>query len=451
MFIENKITGYLSNQSFLTYLYLKVLAPKVYMKDILKKSQILDIVLDRKLRELSVTTQFESLAGHVFEGLEGPELFQLNKRTKCINFHLSTNFFKNCNLLTYIDLSYCDLKSIDLNAFVELSKLKRLNLSHNHISEIIPVENGFKVFFDHLELQVNNLANFFGRSKNSTRCFVGCQFLKNINLSLNKLNSIVFDDFSNLNSLISLDLAHNNIEELVNSGNCQVHIVSLILNNNKLRELKEKSFINFVKLANLNLKSNQIETIDSDSFDSSNKITYLDLSNNNLKLIKSKFFSLLCELRDLNLSQNQIETIETNSFDKLFKLNRLDLSENIIAKLVPNLFVNLERLKTLDLSRNRLKQVEKYYFKINHSTLTRLDLCFNQISSYEKNAFSYLMGINTDSPLDNAKASETSNILKIILVGNVKIIPYHTDYDRKRLCFRCNLPVDSKYLNTNFN
>ncbi len=247
MFIENKITGYLSNQSFLTYLYLKVLAPKVHMKDILKKSQILDIVLDRKLypiseRHLSVTTQFESLAGHVFEGLEGPELFQLNKRTKCINFHLSTNFFKNCNLLTYIDLSYCDLKSIDLNAFVELSKLKRLNLSHNQISEIIPVENGFKVFFDHLELHDNNLANFFGRSKNSTRCFVGCQFLKNINLSLNKLNSIVFDDFSNLNSLISLDLAHNNIEELVNSGNCQVHVASLILNNNKLRELKEKSY-----------------------------------------------------------------------------------------------------------------------------------------------------------------------------------------------------------------
>jgi Leucine-rich repeat (LRR) protein len=426
MFIENKITGYLSNQSFLTYLYLKVLAPKVHMKDILKKSQILDIVLDRKLypiseRHLSVTTQFESLAGHVFEGLEGPELFQLNKRTKCINFHLSTNFFKNCNLLTYIDLSYCDLKSIDLNTFVDLSKLRSLNLSHNHISEIIPVENGFKVFFEHLELQNN------------------------------KLNSFVFDDFSNLNSLISLDLAHNNIEELVNSGNCQVHVESLNLNNNKLRELKEKSFINFLKLADLNLKSNQIETIDSDSFDSSNKITYLDLSKNNLKLIKSKFFSLLCELSDLNLSQNQIETIETNSFDKLFKLNRLDLSENIIAKLVPNLFVNLERLKTLDLSRNRLKQVEKYYFKINHSTLTRLDLSFNRISSYEKNAFSYLMGINTDSPLDNAKASETSNILKIILVGNVKIIPYHTDYDRKRLCFRCNLPVDSKYLNTNFN
>ena len=56
------------------------------------------------------------------------------------------------------------------------------------------------------------------------------------------------------------------------------------------------------------------------------------------------------------------------------------------------------------------------------------------------------MGINSANPLDNAKASEIADILKIILVGNIKKTPYHTDYDRKRICFSCNLPKDSKYL-----
>jgi Leucine-rich repeat (LRR) protein len=122
-----------------------------------------------------------------------------------------------------------------------------LNLSNNQISEIISLENGNKSYFKNLELENNSLLNFCGHSKNSVSCFVGCQLLENIDLSHNKLNSIVFDNLSVLKNLRTVNLADNKIEELINSGSSQIHVEYLILTNNKLREIKAKSFINSKK------------------------------------------------------------------------------------------------------------------------------------------------------------------------------------------------------------
>ena len=91
MFIENKITGPLTNQVLLTYVYLKVLAEKVNLTDTLKISQILNFVLDKNLSIFSVSTVFKSFAGDIFEEFNGPESFQLHlhKTPSLINYYFS--------------------------------------------------------------------------------------------------------------------------------------------------------------------------------------------------------------------------------------------------------------------------------------------------------------------------------------------------------------------------
>ena len=398
--IKNKETGCLTNKMLLTYLYLEALLEEANKNDILKESQILHIVLDKKVKNLSVSTKFTLLANETFEGLEGLESFQLNKNGNS-SIHISNSFFKCCNDLSSIDLSNCNLKSVDINLIADLPKLIKLNLSSNKIREIIPLKSECKAYLKELNLKNNNLSNFFDHLENSVGCFDGCHSLESIDLSENKLISIDFLQFSVL-KLKTLNLSDNQIRELVNSS-------------------KEK-----------------ITTLKS-----------LNLSNNNLKIIRSQFISLLDELNYLDLSKNNLEMIESEAFHNLFELNHLDLSENEMTHLEPFLFYNLGSLKVLDLSKNQLKEVKEDYFAIKQSKLSRLDLSFNTISSYEKNSFTYLMGFNSSYPADNAKLPEGSCIEMINLVENIKTTPYHTDYDRKRSCFPRYLPRNSKYFNNN--
>lgn len=358
--IGNKETGILTNKMLLTYLYLKDLLEKANTTDILKENQILDISLEKNLKSLSVSSKFTSLASEIFEGIEGLENFQLNKNGNS-NIHISNKLFKYCNVLTWIDLSYCGLKSVDLNTFADLEKLKKLDFSNNQIIEIIRLQEGTKTYLKELNLENNHLSNFFDDFENSASCFVECQLLENINLTSNKLNSI--------------------------------------------------DFIQSSQLVNLKV---------------------LNLENNNLKIIKSQFFSLLYDLNYLNLSKNKISAIESDSFGSLFELSFLDLSENRITHLEPYLFYNLGSLKILNLRNNVLKEVKENYFVIQNSKLTRLDLSYNQISGYEKNSFTHLMGFNSSNPPNNAKIPESACIEMIILVGNLKVTPHHTDYDRNR-------------------
>ena len=71
-----------------------------------------------------------------------------NKRLRTIK----SNIFKNMVNLINFDLKYCDIKTIDLEAFDGLSKLQFLDLSKNHIEEMS--EQQFKVLVSLKQLKL---------------------------------------------------------------------------------------------------------------------------------------------------------------------------------------------------------------------------------------------------------------------------------------------------------
>ncbi|XP_030047095.1 adhesion G protein-coupled receptor A3 [Microcaecilia unicolor] len=100
--------------------------------------------------------------------------------------------------------------------------------------------------------------------------------------------------------------------------------LTLILNNNKISELKNGSFAGLKFLERLDLKNNLISKIEPGAF--------LDLSS----------------LKRLDLTSNRIGCLNADTFKGLNNLSRLNLSGNLFSSLAQGTFDNLGSLKSLE-------------------------------------------------------------------------------------------------------
>ena len=68
------------------------------------------------------------------------------------------------------------------------------------------------------------------------------------------------------------------------------------------------------------LQQNELDYIEIDSFSFNTNIKEFDLSRNKLKAIQNFHFKNLSKLEILSLAENEIENVETDSFDSLKSL-----------------------------------------------------------------------------------------------------------------------------------
>lgn len=92
----------------------------------------------------------------------------------------------------------------------------------------------------------------------------------------------------------------------------------------------------------------------------------------------------LKKLTFLDLRNNQIEAIEENSFDDLIELEILTMSKNKVKFLDENLFLNVQKLKYLDFSINSFNKLDAKFFK-KLIKLEKLDLYGNSLKIIDKN------------------------------------------------------------------
>ncbi len=76
----------------------------------------------------------------------------------------------------------------------------------------------------------------------------------------------------------------------------------------------------FKKIKYLDLKKNEIKTIEPTAFQHLTKLIWIRLYNNNIKTLSYKLFSNNPKLRYIDLSGNQINSIHPNFFDGLNKI-----------------------------------------------------------------------------------------------------------------------------------
>ncbi|XP_047526331.1 leucine-rich repeat-containing protein 40 [Pieris napi] len=161
-------------------------------------------------------------------------------------------------------------------------------------------------------------------------------------------------DFNNINfdvpilDTFSIIMTNNTIVKLrinVKANNLRELNLSL----NRLQYISKDLFSNYTNLRVLILSKNSINKISAESFVGLTKLEKLDLSENNLTKLEN-IFTPLKSLQHLNLSRNNIEFILENYFNN-WLLQHLDVSHNNLRKLAPGalqLLPNLARLLLTD-------------------------------------------------------------------------------------------------------
>uniref|UniRef100_A0A3B4WV67 Adhesion G protein-coupled receptor A3 n=1 Tax=Seriola lalandi dorsalis TaxID=1841481 RepID=A0A3B4WV67_SERLL len=100
--------------------------------------------------------------------------------------------------------------------------------------------------------------------------------------------------------------------------------VTLILNNNKIQELRNGSFFGLSTLEKLDLRSNMISRIEPGAFLGLPTLKKLDLSNNSIGCLNIDIFKGLTSLIRLNLSGNMFSSLAQGTFDSLVSLKSLE-------------------------------------------------------------------------------------------------------------------------------
>ncbi len=149
----------------------------------------------------------------------------------------------------------------------------------------------------------------------------------------------------------------------------------------KVREIKQKTFINATKLEVLDMGDNLI-----------------------VELIGNAFLGAI-NLREINLDHGVLRNISDGAFDGLENLEVLNLSNNKIKKLDDHILNPLKSLKTINLSGNQLKFIPKNIFQKN-PRLSEIYLNNNKISAMSNNMFNNLKNLNLLYLADNLCISE---------------------------------------------
>lgn len=145
-----------------------------------------------------------------------------------------------------------------------------------------------------------------------------------------------------------MDLSYNDIQEFPQwiLNNLPKSLESLNLANTSLKTIPVLEACNILLL---NLSSNAIQTIQSETLEQLNKVQILDFSNNQLPLIYNNLWSNLQQLRSLYLQTNPIQSISNSSFSNMEQLQELFIKNLKLQDIQKDAFHQLTALKKIEM------------------------------------------------------------------------------------------------------
>ncbi|XP_056020556.1 chaoptin-like [Ostrea edulis] len=234
---------------------------------------------------------------------------------------------KNLTNLQELQLQFFSLPIIDettkFNYFPNLLTLRLRNTATTFVSS-----NSFKNQLLHLkrfEFENNAVHTFPKPAINRLRT------LEHLSWVHNGMRSLTYGSFHSLNNLIELDLRGNDIGTL--DYEC-------------FKGIAEK--LKFLSLQFNRLSEFNIAPLGNHSW---HRLEQLDLGEilADFKTIPPGFFKNMPNLTSLTLSRNKFRVIKSNDFEGLGKMHSLDLSENWINTIQKGAFAHMSLLDTLDL------------------------------------------------------------------------------------------------------
>ncbi|XP_055377992.1 toll-like receptor 3 [Condylostylus longicornis] len=308
-----------------------------------------------------------------------PKLYELHTIDLSYNKlnSISNAVFQNLFSLRFLNLSYNEMEEIKSPTFGTLSTLLELNLSHNKLRSI--ARGGMA--------KLTSLRNFYLNNNELEKLFQIPISLTHLDLRFNQIKEIPENTWPRMNSLLYLDLSHNNIGDNIKSDSFTslLTLQTLRLNSNGITKTFYNKLSDLTTLQYLYLEYNNITHLDNSAFGKLPVLFEINLSYNQIHNISNNAFNGLLQLLKLNLSSNSLRTISNNAFEGLVSLRDLDLSYNLLEGLhnkSKSLLEHCLSLERLNVSHNRINLVNRKTFpsdpyipyKLNH-----VDLSYNKI------------------------------------------------------------------------
>ncbi|CAH2312973.1 leucine-rich repeats and immunoglobulin-like domains 1 [Pelobates cultripes] len=271
-----------------------------------------------------------------------------------------------------------------------------------------------------------------------------------LNLSYNRLNEIDPAAFVELHKLQEVLLNHNELSDIPSLGEASSKLISLSLHHNKIRSIEASQMMQYVALEILDLSFNEITEIHSGTFPPGLRIKELNLGSNRVNSLESESFKNLSRslltlrlsknrishlplrvfklprLTQLELNRNRIRSIEGLTFHGLDSLEVLKLQRNNISKLTDGAFWGLSRMQILHLEYNNLKEVSTGSL-YGLQSLQQLHLSNNSISQINSGGWSFcrnlqelILSYNNLTRLDEGSLADLG-ALEILLLGHNSI------------------------------
>ncbi|XP_062548023.1 chaoptin [Armigeres subalbatus] len=317
--------------------------------------------------------------------------------------------FGTLHTMLEMDLSNNYLKDITRGALAKISGLRVLTMAHNKLEKIFQIP----ISLNHLNLAYNEISEIpdktwptmnsllsidlsYNKLQNNLQrgSFSGLLTLQHLNLEANEISEIPRDSLADVGTLQYLYMRDNNVTTLPKAafGNLPILFEVQIMNNG-LNHVSERAFDGLLQLLNLNMSNNLLRSIPNDAFHGLVSLRKLDVSYNLLSTLDNKTNGLLDDclsLEDVNLSHNRFSFITKKTFPSNpyipYRLKKINLSYNTMSIVTNDLKVGTKTVTDLDLSHNNIKDIRQGVLG-NLTSLRSLDMSHNELVKLESNIF----------------------------------------------------------------
>ena len=309
------------------------------------------------VRNVKVTkSPFPAVPSRIFYKFENLTTFQMTHQNI---EQLTIGDFDNGNSLTFVNLSSNHIQRLDFGVFAMTPILKRLDLSHNWLSEITnSLDNVLQL--KELYLHGNRLVHFESH---------GVLSWTDLSLTLNN-NRLQMIDLEDMDHFLSewpirrtykyLNLSNNPEESSQSSGQFPENEIDFLVAD--LTNISAKAVYISAVTTTLNAGWNRISKVTlKPSNVTRSPLVALRLNHNDLQSFNQLDGFSQCEFPNLttfDLSYNAFERVSSNSFSKMPNLKRLNLNNNKLLAIDVDLRTYLGNVRALDLSYNPLEEFE---------------------------------------------------------------------------------------------
>ncbi|CAC5412113.1 unnamed protein product [Mytilus coruscus] len=217
--------------------------------------------------------------------------------------HIESHAFQGLRLINKLDLTGNQLKTLHPLTLNSMPETYLLNISYNQLNHFPDLHNLTKLFV--LDLRHNRI------SKLDNGSFAGLPNLAGINLSWNKLTALRRNVFQNSRSLELLQVSNNDIEVIeVGAFKNMSKLKWVLLKHNNIKNIAYV-FTNMLSLLQLDLGYNKIDgPIHAGHFYNSFALQQIILNNNHVTSIAGAAFSKFLHLEIVDLRYNNISSLQ---------------------------------------------------------------------------------------------------------------------------------------------